>query len=151
MYDSSYSIAGSALEAWSKIDSTGAFNAAKELSKKPAKGKLSTAISTVLITYGDESSFDFVSEEFEKTPMSDGKFQQLQSFVTLLGKIKDNTKVKKGVNQIVTFRESIPGAYRSQTDPFINQFLLQGLATKKEAAGLKEQADYIKSQIPAKK
>ena len=150
-YDSTYSIAGSALEAWSKIDSTGAFNAAKELSKKPAKGKLSTAISTILITYGDETSFDFVSEEFEKTPMSEGKFQQLQSFTTLLGKIKDNDKLKKGVDQIVKFREGIPSAYRSQTDPFINQFLLQGLASKKDAAGLKEQADYIKSQIPAKK
>ena len=150
-YDSSYSIAGSALEAWSKIDSTGAFNAAKELSKKPAKGKLSTAISTILITYGDETSFDFVSEEFEKTPMSEGKFQQLQSFTTLLGKIKDNDKLKKGVDQIVKFREGIPSAYKSQTDPFINQFLLQGLASKKDAAGLKEQADYIKSQIPAKK
>jgi len=150
-YDSSYSIAGSALEAWSKIDTTGAFNAAKELSKKPAKGKLSTAISTVLITYGDETSFDFVSEEFEKTPMSEAKFQQLQSFVSLLGKIKDNDKLKKGVDQIVKFREGIPSAYRSQTDPFINQFLLQGLASKKDGAGLKDQADYIRSQIPAKK
>ncbi len=150
-YDSSYSIAGSALEAWSKIDTTRAFNAAKELSKKPSKGKLSTAISAVLISYGDETSFDFVSEEFEKTPMSEAKFQQLQSFVSLLGKIKDTDKLKKGVDQIVKFREGIPSAYRSQTDPFINQFLLQGLASKKDAAGLKEQADYIKSQIPAKK
>ncbi|OIR14226.1 aminopeptidase N [mine drainage metagenome] len=150
-YDSSYSIAGSALEAWSKIDSTGAFNAAKELSKKPSKGKLATAISNVLISFGDETSFDFISDEFEKTPISDGKFQQLQSFSALLAKIKDINKLKKGVDQIVKFREAIPAAYRNQTDPFINNFLLKGLATKKEAAGLKEQADYIKSQIPDKK
>ncbi len=150
-YDSSYSIAGSALEAWSKIDSTGSFNAAKELSKKPSKGKLANAISNVLISFGDETSFDFISDEFEKTPISDSKFQQLQSFNTLLAKIKDTDKLKKGVDQIVKFRESIPGGYRNQTDPFINNFLLQGLATKKDAAGLKEQADYIRSKLPPKK
>ena len=150
-YDSSYSIAGSALEAWSKIDSTGSFNAAKELSKKPSKGKLANAISNVLISFGDETSFDFISDEFEKTPISDSKFQQLQSFNTLLAKIKDTDKLKKGVDQIVKFRESIPGGYRNQTDPFINNYLLQGLATKKDAAGLKEQADYIRSKLPPKK
>jgi aminopeptidase N len=150
-YDSSYTVAGNALEAWSLIDSTGAYNAAKELGKKPAKGKLSSAISSVLITFGDESSFDFISQEFEKTPISQAKFEQLQSYVALLGKIKDPAKIKKGVDQIVKFREAIPGGYRAQTDPFINNFLLKGLQSKKEAAGLIEQADYIKSQIPEKK
>jgi len=69
----------------------------------------------------------------------------------LLAKIKNTDKLKKGVDQIVQFREAIPNAYRNQTDTFINNFLLKGLATKKEAAGLKEQADYINSKIPAKK
>ena len=82
--------------------------------------------------------------------MSESKFEQLQAFTTLLGKIKSTDKVKKGVDQIVKFRESIPSNYRGQTDPFINNFLLQNLAGKKTGAGLTEQADYIKSKIPAK-
>jgi aminopeptidase N len=149
-YDSSYTVAGCGLEAWSKLDSTGAFNAAKVLSKQPSKGRLSSAIANVLISFGDESSFDIISDKFESTPMSESKFEQLQAFTTLLGKIKSTDKLKKGVDQIVKFRESIPASYRGQTDPYINNFLLQTLAGKKTTAGLTEQADYIKSKIPAK-
>jgi aminopeptidase N len=149
--DSSYSVAGAALEALSKVDSAAAFKAAKELSKKPSKGKLASAISDVLIASGDESSFDFITDQFEKTPISQSKFEQLQSLTSLIGKITSFEKVKKGVDLIVKFREAIPGGYRNQTDPFINGFLLQSLVKKKETAGLQEQANYIKSQIPEKK
>ncbi len=151
VYDSSYTVAGNALEALLSIDSTSAFKIAKELSTHPAKGKLSSAISATLIASGDENIFDFILNEFEKTPLSQAKFEQIQSLTALMAKVKNTEKVKRGVDQIVKFRDAIPQAYKSQTDPFINNFLLKNLINKKEAAGLKEQADYIKSQIPEKK
>ena len=48
---------------------------------------------------------------------------------------------------IVKFRDTIPQQYRGNTDPFINS-ALKGIRERKDAAGLKEQADYIKSKLP---
>jgi hypothetical protein len=56
--------------------------------------------------------------------------------------------VKRGVDDIATFRDAIPEAFKGQTDPFINGILLKGLATKKKEAGLTEQSDYIISKLP---
>ncbi len=50
---------------------------------------------------------------------------------------------------IVKFREEIPQQFHVNSDPFINN-ILKGIADKKDAAGLKEQSDYIKSKLPAK-
>jgi len=146
--DSSYSVAGSALEALSQIDSAAAYRIATQLIKQPAKGDLSRAISTVLIKSGDESSFDAISDNFEKMPTGGEKFQFVAPYANLLTKVSGTDKVKRGVDLLVKFRESIPQAYRNQTDPFINN-TLSGLAGKKQAAGLKDQADYIKSKLSA--
>lgn len=146
--DSSYTVAGAALDGLSKIDSAAALIIAKKFVKEPAKGRLVAAISAVLIKYGDESSFDVISDNFADMPVNQEKFQFLQPYMGLLSKIKNTERVKKGVDQIVKFRESIPQAYRSQTDGFINNGL-NGIATKKTADGLQEQADYIKSKLPA--
>ncbi len=48
---------------------------------------------------------------------------------------------------IVNLREAVPQAIRSNTDPYIND-LLNGIAEKKLAAGLKEQAGYTRSKLP---
>ena len=56
--------------------------------------------------------------------------------------------VKRGIDDIVAFRDAIPDAFQGQTNPFINGILLKGLVTKKKDAGLTEQADYIKSKLP---
>src|ERR1019366_6726679 len=125
-----------------------AYKAAQKLSKQPSNGKLSSAIATVLITYGDENSFDYVADAFEKMPLSQGKFSAIQPFSTLLGKLKNTEKVKRGVDLIVSFRDAIPKQARNQTDPFINEMILKGLVTIKNKAGLQEQADYISSKLP---
>jgi aminopeptidase N len=145
--DSSYSVAGAALEALSVIDSSAALSKAKELSSAPAKGRLSSAISGILIKYGDESSFDFIEKSFNDMPVSQAKFQTLKSFSDLLVKIKDPAKFKKGIDDIAKFRDAIPEAYKVQTTPFIDGVILKGIATKKGAAGEKELADYATSKI----
>jgi aminopeptidase N len=146
--DSSYTISGNALEALSDVDSTAAFSEAKRLSAQPAKGKLSSAITGIMIKSGDESSADMILKSFEKMPLSQAKFQLLQSIGDFLGKTKNMDIVKRGIDDIVTFRDAIPEAFKGQTDPFINSVLLKGLATKKKDAGLQEQADYIISKLP---
>jgi aminopeptidase N len=147
--DSSYTVAGNALEALSKIDSSAALTLTKQFSKEPAKGKLVSSISSVMIKFGDESSFDMISDNFEKMPLGQAKFQFIQPYSELLSKVKDTEKLKRGVDLIVKFREAVPQAYRNQTDGFINS-MLNGIATKKQAAGMQDQADYTKSKLPAK-
>jgi aminopeptidase N len=148
--DSSYTVAGNALNALSAIDSTTAFSLAKKFSKETAKGVLSAAISGVLVQFGDESAFDAVTDNFEKLPLGQEKFNLVPHYAALLSKVSDGDKVRKGVDLIVKFRDAIPQAYRPQTDPFINN-ALNGLAEKKEKAGLKDQVTYIKSKIEPEK
>ena len=146
--DSSYTVAGNALNALSETDSAGAFAEAKRLSAQTVKGRLSAVITTVMIQSGDESSADMILGSFEKMPLSQEKFNMLQSLGDFLGKTSNIEILKRGVDAVVTFRDAIPEAFRNQTDPFINNILLKGLIAKKTAAGLKDHADYIQSKLP---
>jgi len=143
--DSSYTVAGNALEALSKIDSAAAEAEAKKLSVVPARGKLKE----VLNNYIDESKFDSVATVFDKL---DGslKANMLSFFSNFLSRVKNADNLEKGVDMIVKFRESVPQEYRKDTDPIFND-TLKGIAEKKQAAGLKEQSNYIKSKLPADK
>lgn len=146
--DSSYTVAGNALEALAEIDSAAALTEAKRLAKEDNKGALADAVTTIMIASGDESSAGMILESFEKMPLSQNKFNLLQSIASFLAKTSNMDIVKRGIDDIVTFRDAIPEAFQGQTNPFINGILLKGLATKKKDAGLKEQADYILSKLP---
>jgi aminopeptidase N len=146
--DSSYTVSGNALEALSDVDSAAGLSEAKRLAAEPVKGKLSSAITSIMIKSGDESSADIIINSFEKMPLNQAKFNLLQSIGDFLGKTRNMDIVKRGVDAIVTFRDAIPEAFKGQTDPFINGMLLKGLVSKKTEGGLKEQADYIKSKLP---
>ncbi len=149
--DSSYSVAGAALESLALLDSAQAFKIASGLIKEDNRGRLLGAITQVMIRYGDETAFDFITGNFDKMPLSQEKFASINPFVEFLSKLTDLEKFKKGVDMLVAFRDQIPGSVRAQTDPYINGFALKGLANKKEAMGAKEMADYVKSKIPADK
>jgi aminopeptidase N len=145
--DSSYSVAGSALNALSEIDSTAALNEAKRLSAFPAKGDLEDAITSIIVASGDEASADMILSSFEKMGLSQRKFTLVQSICNFLAKSTNPATVKRGVDDIAQFREDIPEAFRSQTDGPING-MLKGLLQKKKDAGLTEQVEYIKSKLP---
>ena len=147
--DSSYTVSGNALEALSEVDSAGALAEAKRLATQPAKGKLSSVITAVMIAAGDESSADMILKNFESMPLSQNKFNLLQSMGDFLGKTKNADTFKRGIDDIVTFRDAIPEAFKGQTDPYINGVLLKGLAAKKKEAGLIEQSEYVISKLPA--
>jgi len=148
--DSSYSVAGAGLEALSVLDGNEAFRIANTLSKEDNKGRLLSAITNVIIKYGDESAYDFISGKFEKMPLSQAKFQAVMPFLEFLSKVTNLQNFQRGVDLVLKFRDDIPQQARPQTDPFINN-ALQGLADKKETAGAKEMADYVKSKMPEKK
>lgn len=146
--DSSYSVAGAALEALAAIDGKEAFSIANTLSKDNNKGRLAAAISNTIIIYGDESAYNFIAERFDKMPLSQAKFQAIPSFIEFLAKVTNKENFQNGVDMVVKFRAAIPQQTRTQTDPFINS-LLKALADKKEAAGAKAMSDYVKSKLPA--
>jgi len=146
--DSSYTVSGNALLALAKVDSAAAISEAKKLAVQPAKGKLAEAITHTLIRFGDESSADIILGNFEKMPLSQAKLEALQPLAEFLTEVKDITLFKRAIDDIVKFRDDIPEAFRSQTNPFINGIILKGLLTKKKEAGMQEQADYILSKLP---
>ena len=146
--DSSYSVAGVALEGLAMLDSTAGLSETKKLMTQPSKGRLAGALMGVLMDFGSENDFDFIADKYATQPLSQAKIEATVKFASYLGDVKSTEKVKKGVDAIVSFREAIPHQYRSQTDGPINQMILGALREKKEADGLKEQADYIKSKLP---
>jgi aminopeptidase N len=148
--DSSYTVAGNALEALVGIDSTAALKIAKQLQKAPAKGELSAAISIALIKSGDESDFDAITNNFDKMPVTESKFEFLRQYISMLAKVKSTDRLKHGVDVVIKFKEAIPSAYRGQTDPYF-EAALNSLAKKKAAAGMQDQADYINGALASQK
>jgi aminopeptidase N len=105
-----------------------------------------TAISNVLLQAGDASSFDVITENVEQMPVGQAKFSLLRSYAGMLNKIRDTDKLKKGVDLIVEFQKAVPAAFRGRTDPVINN-LLKTMVDQKQADGLADQAEYIRSKM----
>jgi aminopeptidase N len=148
--DSSYSIAGSALNALGNIDTTAALDKAKSLSGQKIKGALEEAVTNVLFTYAGEEDFNSLAERFEAMPFGNEKFLILQPFANLLQRIKNPANFRKGIDMIVSFRDTIPQQYRQMMNPYFNGMILNSIAGSKESKGMKEQAAYVKSKLPGK-
>jgi aminopeptidase N len=145
--DSSYSVAGSALRALSELDPDEADKLANDFSKYPAKGELLNAMTDIFIKDGDTSKYNFVIEGFEKMPMGQAKFDDLPHFALNLMKIQNDDQVKRAVDAIIKFQKAIPADQKKEINGLINENILKPIADRKEAEGLKEQADYIRSKI----
>ncbi|HUR11196.1 MAG TPA: M1 family aminopeptidase [Flavitalea sp.] len=156
LYDSSYSVSASALDGLMLLDSVAALNAAKKLTSQVSKGRLVESITRILIKSGDENAFTIIANAFEKMPLSQAKFNMLQPFSDLLGRVQDTENLKRGVDLIVKFRNAIPEQYG--LTPVVNNFL-KSIATKKETAkataseksNLQAQIDYVNAKIGEEK
>jgi aminopeptidase N len=144
--DSSYTVAANALEALYEVDSVSAKAEAKRLSTQPAKKKLPFTIAYVAF---DESSSDSILAQFETMPVSQNKFNMLQSVSDVIENTKSMNTFKRGIDDVVKLRDAIPQNLRNQTDPIINGVLLKGVAARKKEAGRMEQFNYIISKLPA--
>jgi aminopeptidase N len=154
-FDSSYTVAGHALNALKEVSPEAADGIIKQLSDKPSKGVLNAVITEELMKSGDESMADKIIGDFAKMPMSEAKFEALGGLKTYLSAINNTEKVKLGIDEIVRFRDKVPESFRNQTDPYINGIILKGIITEKEKKmkennddKLKELVDYIKSKLP---
>jgi aminopeptidase N len=148
--DSSYSVAGNALLALAPIDSTAALGKAKLLSSQHVKGALSRAVDNTLYTYATENDFDSLATRFDNLPFGNKKFNLLQPFANYLKKVKNPDNFRKGIDMIVSFRDTIPQQYRQQILSYFNGMILNGIASSKEKSGLTEQAEYVKSKMAIK-
>lgn len=154
--DSSYSVAGAALEAYAVLDAPAALTVAKGITTSPSKGALLAATVKVLIRSGDVSSFDYINNAFGSMPLTQEKFELLQPFCSMLGSINETDKLKSGVDNVVKFRNAIPEQYG--VSPVINN-LLKNVIKKKEAAvsaaenktALQEQIAYLKEAVEGNK
>ncbi len=114
--DSSYSVAGAALIGLSALDKKNSYALAKQYSKD-AKGALGSVISDILISNGTEDDFEFISSAYDKAPPSYEKLTMTAKFGEYLTRMNDVSKIKKGIDYIIKFRELIPALYRDAVDP----------------------------------
>ncbi|MBP6686890.1 MAG: M1 family metallopeptidase [Lacibacter sp.] len=150
--DSSYTLSAAALTALEKIDPPAALTEAKRLSQQPMKGNLLEAVANTLIKSGDENSFDEITKAYSGMGLSQAKFNLTATYANMLGNIKNTEKVKRGIDEIVKFRDAIPEQYG--LGPVFENFLKTIIGKKEtlkkageDIAALQEQIDYIKSKI----
>ena len=147
--DSSYTVAGAALEALDKIDSLTAKKIAFEQSKQEIKKRLNSAVTNLLTKYVDESVFDFIAAKYESLSIqSSEKIYMTMPFAELLIKTNDIVKFKKGINLIAAFRDAIPQGYRVQTDPYFNLKVFGAILKGKKEKGQSELVEIVSAQIP---
>ncbi|MFN8252383.1 MAG: M1 family metallopeptidase [Ferruginibacter sp.] len=139
--DSSYSVAGAALNGLAALEPESAYTLAKKYSAD-SKGDLATSVDAIIIENGTEADFDFIATRFDKAPLSQAKFESLEGFCNYLAKVKNNENVKKGIDMVVKFRNAIPENFRSFTDPAIKTALKKVSSVKG-----KEIEDYISEKM----
>ncbi len=147
--DSSYTVAGNALDALNRVDTTAAFNEAKRLSALPAKGRLESAIKTIMSSRDAGSALAMI-EEFEKMPLGQEKFQKLGGLFEFIATTNNFDQFKKAVDAVFTFQEQIPEAFKEQIVTALAAGFRE-IQKEKAENGLKDQADYIDSKLPKDK
>ena len=120
--DSSYSVAGAALGGLIGLSPGKAY----ELSEKyiaDSKGGLADVVMSSLIIEGKETDFDLIIKMYNETPFSQEKIGISLSIINYLLNISDLSKIKKGIDDVISVKKNVPAQYRNFTDPaFIKGF-----------------------------
>lgn len=139
--DSSYSVAGQAFVALLALDNSNDYTLAKKYAAD-AKGILQNEVSKILLEKGTEADFEIVAKAYNDAPLSQEKLTMSNKFLAYLSKVSDLSKVKSGIDKVITLRNMIPEQYRF----FVDQNLKDGF-DKLSAAKGKEIEDYIHDQL----
>jgi aminopeptidase N len=139
--DSSYSVAGAALNGLAELNPSEAYSLAKKYSDD-AKGQLSKAINTILIKEGNESDYGIVSKSYDEMPLSEEKIYSSMSFIDFLTKMNDQNKIKDGIDKVASFRKMIPEQYRMYVD-----MAIKGNLDELSKSKGSEIEDYIKEKM----
>jgi len=145
--DSSYTVAGAALIALSKVDSIAALHEATAQSKTVTKGDLDVAVNKILIAAGNEEIFTKLTTKFSSLGLSNDKFMLMQQIADMAGSMKNNDRIKTSIDLIIGFRDEIPASVKEQVNPYINGFILQGIMNKLKANGNTEMVTYLESKL----
>ena len=105
--DSSYSVAGAALEGLIKLQPAKAYELAKKYSVD-AKDALGEVVGKTLVAQGTEADFDFIFNLYNEAPLSQEKVGMTAGFIDYLTKLNDTAKIKKGIDNVIHFRNLIP-------------------------------------------
>ena len=143
--DSSYSVAGTALEGIAKLDPT----TAKEISTKlkgDAKGKLGQQITSIIASNATEDDFDFLLSQYKNAPPTQQKLTESATFGKYLATLKNQDHVRSGVKELMVFRNQIPSQFRNFTDPTFKK-TFDTISKSQRSAGNNELANYIDSLL----
>jgi aminopeptidase N len=144
--DSSYTVAGYALEALSRIDSAAAMNEAKRLAATKTKGKLAAAVRSVTIS-GDRPAALKLLNDFGAMPLGPEKFQALNEVFELVQATNDLELFRRGTDAILALGSALPEQYREQAMKELTNELRKVQKEKREA-GQTAQADYLDTKLP---
>ena len=139
--DSSYSVAGAALEGLEALEPAKSYELAKKYSND-AKGDLGDIVNEIIMNQGTEADFDLVANRYDKMPLSQEKVSGSATFAAYLEKVQNIANVKKGIDLIIKFRNQVPEQFRGFVDPTI-----KGGLTKLSKAKGKEIEDYIADKL----
>jgi len=155
VYDSSYSVAGYALNALYDVDSAAASRIAMDLKKAPSKGVLNQMLEKITLLTGDLSGFDELIQNFNTAEIGE-KFGMVEKLAVYLGALQDVAKFKTGLDAIVSLKKAAPEAYVDQVNKYINELILPKILANKTAAlqtsknidGIKAQIEMINNELP---
>jgi len=144
--DSSYNVAGNALEALYRIDPAAGLMQAKALSAMPSKQKLAEVTGSILAVNEDEAGTLIIISQFKNLSFGKEKVDALQSLAFALSQTKSFDNLKQGADALDDFRTKLNADYKDKFGPVVNDIFIE-LEKAKKAAGLKDQANYLHTLI----
>jgi aminopeptidase N len=142
--DSSYSVAGAAFEALIEQDADAAAKLRPEL-KKDAKGRLKSAVSKAEILSKTDADFDTMYKKYESSGLME-KFNDFGNFSFYVGRLQDTEKFKKGIDQLIKFRDMV-APYGQGLKEMLNKAVLEIKKTKELQKSKSANSLEIENQI----
>ncbi len=148
--DSSYTVAGTALEAIAVLDQEKAISLLPEL-KKDAKGTLKNSVEAVdFLTKGD-NDFDELFTNYVATKGLQQKFNATFNFVDYLSRVNNTANFKKGLDEVVAFRIKVAQyGVAPQINDAIKEMSIKKQTNKSkapDAAAIDEQLKYVDEKL----
>jgi aminopeptidase N len=105
VFDSSYSVAGAALDALAKQDENAATSLLPIL-KKDMKDRLKQAVERAELLKKGDADFDEMTKNFNKLGMQE-KFTGYSNFAFYVSRLNDTEKFKKAIDMLISFRNQV--------------------------------------------
>ncbi|MBN9351127.1 MAG: M1 family metallopeptidase [Chitinophagaceae bacterium] len=143
LMDSSYSVAGAALQGYAAVNPDKAYEEAKVLSLD-AEGALADAVSDIMFKSPDPADFDILYNIYANGSLSEGKLMNTMKFANYLAGLSNTDQVKKGALAILDLRNQVPSQYRENIDPLFKQ-AFGVISAAQSRAGKTDIANYIQN------